>query len=96
MNYYGRDSFTPIKSEPQPSAYQELIDDYLAGGGVIHRIEEGVTGREPFDYADSKYADPRDDVNYKPKGGYSLFDQIQEMKMLDREFAMFGEGRDDH
>jgi hypothetical protein len=83
-------------TSPNPSEYQDLIDDYLAGGGMIHRIDEGVTGKEAFDITESKYADPRDDVNYKPKGGYSLFDHIQDMKLLDKEFSMFGEGRDDH
>jgi len=99
MNYYysGQEEFQGVPfSKHTPSQYQDLIDDYLAGGGLIHRIEEGVTAADNFDYAESKYNNPKDDVNYKPRGGYALFDHIQEMKMLDKEYAMFGKGRDDH
>lgn len=47
---------------PNPSEYQDLIDDYLAGGGMIQVIPEGVRTKPEFEI--EYESDPRIAVDY--------------------------------
>lgn len=81
-------------ASPNPSEYQGLIDDYLAGGGVIQVIPEGVRVKPGFDV--DNYYDARDYVDYTPKiGGKTLMDQIEGFRVLPQGLKM-GESFNDH
>lgn len=65
MNYYyaGQEEFQGVPfGEPNPSIYQDLIDDYLACGGVVQVIPEGARAKPEFDIEYD--SDPRMGVDY--------------------------------
>jgi hypothetical protein len=77
---------TIIVHNTRPSEYQDLIEDYLLGGGLIHRIDEGV--RSTSDSVPS--GDDFDPLEFEIQererenlvGG--LFDKIEKLRDLER------------
>lgn len=73
----------------KPSEYQDLIDDYLAGGGLIHYIEEGVRSTEDEIPTWDDKLDFEIEAKEREERVGGLFDKIDHLRDLPLEEELF-------